>query len=56
MAYSGVLGGIYNVLINLKDIDDKNFCDEMRKKCKTLKLESQDKLNGILKYIESQIS
>ncbi len=33
MAYSGVLGGIYNVLINLKDIDDKEFCDEMRIKC-----------------------
>ena len=32
-AYTGVLGGIYNVLINLKDIKDEKFVDEMRKTC-----------------------
>ncbi|MBT8391496.1 MAG: glutamate formimidoyltransferase, partial [Ignavibacteriaceae bacterium] len=32
-AYTGVLGGIYNVLINLKDITDKKFNDDMRKTC-----------------------
>ena len=55
MAYSGVLGGIYNVLINLKDIDDKEFCDEMRIKCKKLKSESVKKLDLILNYIEGKI-
>ncbi len=56
MAYSGVLGGIYNVLINLKDIDDKQFCDEMRAKCQRLKSESVKELETILFYIEGKIS
>ncbi len=56
MAYSGVLGGIYNVLINLKDIDDKQFCDEMRAKCQRLKSESVKELETILIYIEGKIS
>ncbi len=56
MAYSGVLGGIYNVLINLKDIDDKEFCNEMRNKCESIKSESIKKLDTVLKYIESKIS
>lgn len=55
MAYSGVLGGIYNVLINLKDIDDKEFCDEMREKCKILKSDSIEKLDKVLTYVESKL-
>ncbi len=56
MAYSGVLGGIYNVLINLKDIDDKEFCDEMREKCNLLKSTSKKKLDEVLKYVEEKLS
>jgi len=56
MAYSGVIGGIYNVLINLKDINDQAFCDEMRKKCENLKLESQNNLKIVLDYIESRLN
>lgn len=56
MAYSGVVGGIYNVLINLKDINDQAFCNEIRKKCENLKLESQNNLKIVLDYIESRLN
>lgn len=56
MAYSGVLGGIYNVLINLKDIDDSEFCKEMREKCEELKTDSQAKLKEVLNYVEGKLT
>jgi len=56
MAYSGVLGGIYNVLINLKDIDDDEFCADMRSQCEKLKIDSQAKLKEVLNYVEGKIN
>jgi glutamate formiminotransferase / formiminotetrahydrofolate cyclodeaminase len=55
MAYSGVLGGIYNVLINLKDIDDEEYCLEMRNKCAKIKSGANKRLNEILEYVESKL-
>jgi len=54
-AYTGVLGGIYNVLINLKDIKDDKFNDDMRKTCKELKSKAQKKLGEVLNYVESKL-
>ena len=54
-AYTGVLGGIYNVLINLKDIKDLNFVDEIKRTCAGLKEQSQKKLNEVLGYVESRL-
>jgi glutamate formiminotransferase/formiminotetrahydrofolate cyclodeaminase len=54
-AYTGVLGGIYNVLINLKDITDKKFNDDMRKKCAVLKEKAQKKLSDVLGLVESKL-
>ena len=54
-AYTGVLGGIYNVLINLKDIKDKKFIDEMRTICKELKAKAQKKLSRVLGFVESKL-
>ncbi|NNG27531.1 MAG: glutamate formimidoyltransferase, partial [Ignavibacteriaceae bacterium] len=54
-AYTGVLGGIYNVLINLNDIKDKKFNDEMRKICADLKEKAQSKLNEVLNFVESNL-
>jgi len=53
--YTGVLGGIYNVLINLKDIKDEKFNDEMRKTCSELKSKAQKKLGKVLEYVESKL-
>ncbi|MBV6419748.1 MAG: hypothetical protein DAHOPDDO_00972 [Ignavibacteriaceae bacterium] len=55
IAYTGVLGGIYNVLINLKDIKDQKFVDEMRKTCAELKEKAQKKLNEVLSFVESKL-
>ena len=54
-AYTGVLGGIYNVLINLKDINDESFNSEMRKTCSQLKDEAQKKLKEVLEFVESKL-
>ncbi len=55
MAYSGVLGGIYNVMINLGDIKDEVFNEKMRQECAILKDKAHQKLNHMLEYVESKI-
>jgi glutamate formiminotransferase/formiminotetrahydrofolate cyclodeaminase len=54
-AYTGVLGGIYNVLINLKDINDDKFNDDMRKSCAELKDKAQKKLGDVLEFVELKL-
>nr|HMN50049.1 cyclodeaminase/cyclohydrolase family protein [Ignavibacteriaceae bacterium] len=54
-AYTGVLGGIYNVLINLKDIKDEKFNSEMRKTCAELKEKAQKKLKEVLDFVENKL-
>jgi glutamate formiminotransferase / formiminotetrahydrofolate cyclodeaminase len=54
-AYTGVLGGIYNVLINLKDIKDEKFHAEMRNTCAELKDKAQKKLGEVLGFVESKL-
>ena len=54
-AYTGVLGGIYNVLINLKDIKDEKFNADMRKACAELKEKAQTKLAEVLEFVESKL-
>ncbi len=54
-AYTGVLGGIYNVLINLNEIKDEKFNEDMRKTCADLKVKAQSKLNEVLNYVESKL-
>jgi glutamate formiminotransferase/formiminotetrahydrofolate cyclodeaminase len=53
--YTGVIGGIYNFLINLKDIKDENFNYEMRNACGELKDKSQKKLDGVLNIVEGKL-
>lgn len=54
-AYTGVLGGIYNVLINLKDINDAEFVRQMRNECDELKSEALKELNAVLEFVESKL-
>jgi len=54
-AYTGVLGGIYNILINLKDIKDQKFVTEMKEICTDLKDKSQKKLNTVLNFVENKL-
>ncbi len=54
-AYTGVLGGIYNVLINLKDIKDEKFNSDMRQTCAELKEKAQKKLIEVLQLVEGKL-
>lgn len=54
-AYTGVLGGIYNVLINLKDIKDENFVTEMKAQCIEIKEKALKELNELLTFVESKL-
>jgi len=55
-AYTGVLGGVYNVLINLKDIKDEKFNADMRKTCSELKEKATNKnLLRVLQFVEGKL-
>lgn len=41
MAYSGVIGGVLNVLINLGDITDEEFIEKMKSTCEDLKFKAK---------------
>ncbi len=56
IAYTGVKGGIYNVLINLKDISDENFVKEMKEKCERLEKEAKSAVEKVLSKVESRIN
>ena len=55
MAYAGVKGGVYNVLINLKDIIDDNFVAKMKQNCAALEEQAAEKLKIVLQQVESKI-
>jgi len=55
IAYTGVLGGIYNVLINLKEIEDESFNTKMREDCDNLKKKAHELLGSVLEFVESKL-
>lgn len=55
MAYNGVKGGVFNVLINLGQIQDADFVDEMRRTCAELEKEAAEIRDRILKIVEEKI-
>jgi len=54
-AFAGVKGGIYNVLINLRDIEDDRFNNDMRQQCEALEKEARKRLDKIDKQVEGMI-
>ena len=55
IAYTGIKGGVYNVLINLKEIDDKKYVDEMISTCDKLEKETFEYLQKISKKVDDKI-
>jgi len=55
IAFAGVIGGIYNVLINLKDIKDEEFNTKMRTDCATLKLKAERMLKEVTEIVEEKL-
>ncbi len=54
-AFTGVRGGVLNVLINLPPIKDEAFKQEMRQKCKKLEEEAARILDATLKTVYQKI-
>ncbi len=55
MAYSGVVGGIANVKINLGDIEDEEFVKEMLEECERLKEEYMEKKSEVIEKAEDRL-
>ncbi|GAB4374036.1 MAG: hypothetical protein Kow0042_18360 [Calditrichia bacterium] len=55
IAFTGVRGGIFNVLINLPQIHDKQFVEEMKQTCATLEKEAQEVLEKTLAMVYQKI-
>jgi glutamate formiminotransferase/formiminotetrahydrofolate cyclodeaminase len=55
IAYTGVKGGIFNVLINLKEIDDKKFVEEMIHTCHSLDESAQKNVDRVMKSVHEKI-
>jgi glutamate formiminotransferase / formiminotetrahydrofolate cyclodeaminase len=55
-AYAGIRGGIWNVLINLKDVTDRNFVEEMRHKCDSLLQEARTLLEQVTTHVDARLA
>ncbi len=55
IAFTGVRGGIYNVLINLPQIEDEQFVREMKEKCASMEQEAEQMLTEVLKKVRQKI-
>ena len=55
IAFTGVMGGIYNVLINLKDIKDQPFVNEMKENCGLLEEKARTLLQKVAGTVEKNI-
>jgi glutamate formiminotransferase/formiminotetrahydrofolate cyclodeaminase len=55
IAHTGVIGGIYNVLINLPSISDEDYKKEMKVRCNQLENEAQEILDHTISLVKDKI-
>jgi glutamate formiminotransferase/formiminotetrahydrofolate cyclodeaminase len=55
IAFTGIRGGIFNVLINLPQIQDQKFIGEMKKSCKLMEDEAEVLLNETMSMVKEAI-
>jgi glutamate formiminotransferase/formiminotetrahydrofolate cyclodeaminase len=55
MAHAGVRGGLWNVIINLKDITDPAYVADMQAQCATLLEQSTAKLAEVTGFIDQKL-
>jgi len=55
MAYAGVRGGIWNVVINLKDITDAAYVTSMQADCSSLLAQAGERLNEITAFVDQKL-
>jgi glutamate formiminotransferase/formiminotetrahydrofolate cyclodeaminase len=56
VAFAGVRGGVWNVLVNLKDIADETYCSEKRSACKKLLDDARSLLDRALAMGETRLA
>ncbi|MBI4405337.1 MAG: cyclodeaminase/cyclohydrolase family protein, partial [Deltaproteobacteria bacterium] len=54
-AYAGVRGGVWNVLINLKDISDGHYIKTMRTRCQTLVQQAESQLAQSSHWVDQRL-
>jgi glutamate formiminotransferase/formiminotetrahydrofolate cyclodeaminase len=55
MAYGGVRGGVWNVIINLKDISDEAYVSDMQARCSSLLAQAGERLKEIADYVDQKL-
>jgi glutamate formiminotransferase/formiminotetrahydrofolate cyclodeaminase len=55
IAFTGIRGGIYNVLVNLPQIREKQFRAKMRDTCSRLETEAESLLKDALRILKSRL-
>jgi glutamate formiminotransferase/formiminotetrahydrofolate cyclodeaminase len=55
MGFAGVRGGLWNVLINLKDITDKTYTDDMRRRCADLLREAEKLATQVARHVDEKL-
>jgi formiminotetrahydrofolate cyclodeaminase len=55
MAHAGVRGGIWNVVINLKDITDAAYVADMQRECSSLLEQAGDRLKDITDHVDQKL-
>lgn len=55
IGHAGVRGGIWNVLINLKEIADAAFVRDMRQKCEALLAEAERLLEHVTRDVDRRL-
>jgi len=55
-AYAGVRGGVWNVMINLKDITDPSFVAETRAKCDALLKDAGALLEQVTTHVDARLA
>jgi glutamate formiminotransferase/formiminotetrahydrofolate cyclodeaminase len=56
MAYAGVRGGIWNVVINLKDITDASYVADMQSQCSGLLAKAGERLAEVTAYVDQKLT
>jgi len=55
MAYAGVRGGVWNVVINLKDITDAAYVADMQAQCSGLLAKAGEKLAEVTAFVDQKL-
>ena len=56
LAFVGLKGAIYNILINLKDFKDQSWCDQIKQQCTQLENQAQNQLKNIEQLVTDRLT